>query len=121
MVILLGTTVVNLISSSSYDYFEKQVQDFYNKYELDNTISCDFKVGNNNKLTPDGIDKIVSIYENRTEIEYYSHLADYEEIKKAKFDLSVSTYVKSKGNKKKIDIDSLNLEIDEIVDEENKL
>jgi type I restriction enzyme M protein len=79
------------------------------------------KVGNNNKLTPDGINKIISIYEKRTSIEFYSHLADYEEIKKAKFDLSVSTYVKSKGNKKKIDIDSLNLEIDEIVDEENKL
>ena len=46
----MGNTVVNLISSSSYDYFEKQVQDFYNKYELDNTISCDFKVGNNNTL-----------------------------------------------------------------------
>lgn len=79
------------------------------------------KVGNNNRLTDEGIKKILKTYETKDEIEYFSYLAGYDEIKDAKFDLSVASYVKSKDRRRIIDINSLNLKIESIVAEEEKL
>ena len=46
---------------------------------IDASNEC-IKVTNNNKLTPDNIDRIVDTYANRAEIAHFSHLAASEEI-----------------------------------------
>lgn len=79
------------------------------------------KVGNNNRLTSDNIEKIMNAYESRNEIEHFSHLATYEEIKAAKFDLAVATYVKNRTPKVDLDIENLNEQIENIVAEEDRL
>lgn len=89
------------------------------------------KATNNNKLSKENIDKIVDIWSKREDVEYLSKLADYEEIKKENYNLSVSTYVEQEDTREKIDINELNLnlkgivsridvlrkEIDQIIDE----
>jgi type I restriction enzyme M protein len=79
------------------------------------------KVTNNNKLTPENIDHIVDVFANREEIEYFSHLADYDEIKENDYNLSVSTYVEAKDTREVIDIVKLNAEIAQIVLRESEL
>lgn len=79
------------------------------------------KATNSNKLTEDNIQKIVETFKNRTEVEYFSKKATYEEIKNKDFNLSVNNYVAKKEVKEEIDIDSLNKQIDEIVAKENEL
>ena len=79
------------------------------------------KVTNNNKLTPENIDKIVDIFTKREEVEHFAHLASYDEIKGNDFNLSVSTYVEAEDTREKIDIVKLNAEIKEIVAREQVL
>lgn len=73
------------------------------------------KVTNNNKLTEENINRIVDTFANREEIEHFSHLATYEEIKENDYNLSVSMYVEEEDTREKIDIVKLNAEIKEIV------
>lgn len=87
---------------------------------IDATNEC-IKVTNNNRLTQENIDKIVNTYANRDEIEHFSYLADYEEVKENEYTISVSTYVEPEDTREKIDIVKLNAEIDEIVARENIL
>lgn len=79
------------------------------------------KVTNNNKLTPENIDKIVDIFTKREEVEHVAHLASYDEIKGNDYNLSVSTYVEAEDTREKIDIVKLNAEIKEIVAREQVL
>lgn len=79
------------------------------------------KVTNNNKLTQDNIDNIVDCFENRSEIQHFSHLATYEEVSKNDYNLSVSIYVEAVDTREKIDIVKLNAEIKEIVSREETL
>ncbi|MDY5437155.1 N-6 DNA methylase [Peptostreptococcus porci] len=51
------------------------------------------KVNKFNKLEEKHIEKIVSVYKNRLEVEKYSHIATYEEIEKNEFNLSIPRYV----------------------------
>ena len=87
---------------------------------IDATNEC-VKVTNNNKLTPDNITKIVDIFASREEIKHFSHLADYEDIEKNNYNLSVSTYVEPEDTREQIDIVKLNAEIKEIVARERVL
>ena len=87
---------------------------------IDATKEC-IKVTNNNKLTPENIDRIVDIFANRTEEQYFSRLAAYEEIKEQEYNLSVSTYVEAEDTREKIDIVQLNAEIAQIVAREEVL
>lgn len=87
---------------------------------IDASGEC-IKVTNNNKLTPENIDRIVATYANRTEIPHFSHLAAFEEVEKNDFNLSVSTYVEQEDKREKIDIVKLNAEIEKIVKRENAL
>lgn len=87
---------------------------------IDATDEC-IKVTNNNKLTPDNIDRIVEVFAKREEIEHFSHLADYDEVVKNDYNLSVSTYVEAKDTREVIDIVKLNAEIKEIVAREQVL
>lgn len=51
------------------------------------------KDGKLNKLADENIEKIVSVYKNRLEVNKYSHLATYEEIKENDFNLNIPRYV----------------------------
>lgn len=87
---------------------------------IDATKEC-IKVTNNNKLTPQNIDRIVDTFANRTEEAHFSHLASFEEIAEQEYNLSVSTYVEAEDTREKIDIRQLNAEIAKIVAREEKL
>ncbi len=73
------------------------------------------KVTNNNKLTPENIDRIVDVFSKHEEIQHFSHLATYEEVAGNNYNLSVSTYVEAEDTREKIDIVKLNAEINDIV------
>ena len=87
---------------------------------IDASGEC-IKVTNNNKLTQENIEHIVSTFAERTENEHFSHLASFEEIEGNDYNLSVSTYVEAEDTKEKIDIVKLNAEIEEIVAHEQVL
>lgn len=87
---------------------------------IDATEQC-IKVTNNNRLTDENIAKIVEIFSNRVDEEYFSRLVSYDEVKEQNFNLSVSTYVEQKDLREKIDIVKLNAEIQEIVAREQVL
>lgn len=46
-----------------------------------------------NKLRKEDIDKIISTYEKREDVERYAHLADYKEIEENDFNLNITRYV----------------------------
>lgn len=87
---------------------------------IDASSEC-VKVTNNNKLTPENINKIVNIFAQRAEEAHFSHLAEYSEVQENDYNLSVSTYVEAKDTREKIDIVKLNAEIAQIVARENEL
>lgn len=87
---------------------------------IDASSEC-VKVTNNNKLTPENINKIVDTFAQRAEKEHFSHLAEYSEVQENDYNLSVSTYVEAKDTREKIDIVKLNAEIAQIVARENEL
>lgn len=87
---------------------------------IDASKEC-IKVTNNNKLTPENINRIVGAYTKREDEEHFSHLASLEEIAENNYNLSVSTYVEAEDTREKIDIKKLNAEIDEIVAREQTL
>ncbi|MEG1277451.1 MAG: type I restriction-modification system subunit M [Cellulosilyticaceae bacterium] len=87
---------------------------------IDASNEC-IKVTNNNKLTPNNIERIVNIFANREEVKHFSHLASYEEVVENEYNLSVSTYVEAEDTREKVDIVQLNAEIERIVARENEL
>lgn len=87
---------------------------------IDASSEC-VKLTNNNKLTPENINKIVDTFAQRTEEAHFSHLAEYSEVQENDYNLSVSTYVEAKDTREKIDIVKLNAEIAQIVARENEL
>ena len=87
---------------------------------IDASSEC-IKVTNNNKLTPENINKIVDTFAQRTEEAHFSHLAEYSKVQENDYNLSVSTYVEAKDTREKIDIVKLNAEIAQIVARENEL
>ena len=87
---------------------------------IDASAEC-IKVTNNNKLTSENIDRIISTFAERKEIAHFSHLAQQSEIIGNDYNLSVSTYVEAEDTREKIDIVKLNAEIEEIVKREDLL
>ncbi|MBQ5847175.1 MAG: type I restriction-modification system subunit M, partial [Selenomonadaceae bacterium] len=87
---------------------------------IDATKEC-IKVTNNNRLTEDNLQKIVSAFAKREEIKHFSHVASYEEIAENDYNLSVSTYVEAEDTREVINIKELNAEIEEIVLREAEL
>ena len=73
------------------------------------------KETNNNILQPENIEKIVSEFREKTDVEYFARLVDNSEIAENDYNLSVSTYVEKEDTREKIDIDVLNKEIEETV------
>ncbi|MBR1428708.1 MAG: type I restriction-modification system subunit M, partial [Rickettsiales bacterium] len=72
--------------------------------------------GNKNKLSKENIDTILKAYIERKEVPNFVKIATIEEIKEKDFNLSVSTYVEKKDTREKVDIVTLNKEIDECVE-----
>lgn len=83
-----------------------------NKVLFIDAINECIKVTNNNKLTQENIDNIVNAYSERKEIEYFVHLASFDEIDEHDYNLSVGLYVESTEQKEMIDIDELESQID---------
>ena len=79
------------------------------------------KVTNNNRLTPENIERIVDTFAGRAEVAHFSHLAAYEEIRGQEYNLSCSTYVEQEDTREIIDITALNAEIERIVAREQVL
>lgn len=77
--------------------------------------SRDFIQGKNqNTLSEEHLEKIVKTYKNREVIEKYSYLAQFEEIKENDFNLNIPRYVDTFEEEEEIDIDSVQLEIDQL-------
>jgi len=74
-----------------------------------------------NKLRKDDIDKIVTTYKNKEEINKYSHFADINEIKKNDFNLNIKRYVNTYEEKEKINIEDTIKQINKIESEIEKL
>ena len=79
------------------------------------------KITNNNKLTQENIEKILSAFTNKNDIDHFSRLVPNKEIEEHDYNLSVSTYVEQEDTREIIDIVVLNKEIKEIVAREQVL
>lgn len=73
------------------------------------------KETNNNVLEPKSIEKIVTAFRDRDDIEHFSKQVDNSKIAENDYNLSVSTYVEKEDTREKIDINELNREIAETV------
>ncbi|MFP5527927.1 type I restriction-modification system subunit M [Peptococcus simiae] len=73
------------------------------------------KETNNNILEEKNIDKIVTIFSQKTDTQYFSRYVPLAEIEENDYNLSVSTYVEKEDTREKIDIKALNREIAETV------
>ena len=109
-----------VLGTMFYRYISENLCNYINSGEIDATSEC-VKVTNNNKLTPENIDRIVDVFAKREEVEHFAHLASYEEVSGNDYNLSVSTYVEAEDTREKIDIVKLNAEIKEIVAREQVL
>ena len=84
--------------------------------------SRDYQAGKNqNILLDDHMEKIITAYEKRAEIEKYAHLASYEELKENNFNLNIPRYVDTFEEEEEIDIFALEQEIEENAQRINKL
>ncbi len=79
------------------------------------------KITNNNKLTDENIQNILSIYEKKDEIQYISKLVPNGDVAEEDYNLSVSTYVEIEDTREKVDIKVLNKDIEEIVKRQEAL
>ena len=69
------------------------------------------KENNNNVLLDEHIEKILSVFDSKENIDHFAQLVDNEKIAENDYNLSVSSYVELKDTREKIDIDQLNAEI----------
>ncbi len=79
------------------------------------------KVGSDNKLTNENIEKILEYVKERKDVEYAVRLAPNSEVAGQGYNLSVSTYVESEDIREKVDIKELNADIKKIVAHEQEL
>lgn len=70
-----------------------------------------------NQLRDQDLDKIVSTFENFSEVDKYAHRATLEEIKEAEFNLNIPRYVDTFEEEEEIDIAAVQQEIDQLESE----
>lgn len=88
------------------------------KYVLFIDASREFVSGKNqNTLSSEHISKIVETYKKRSEIEKYSHLATFNEIKENDFNLNIPRYVDTFEEEPEIDIAATQKRISELEQE----
>ena len=73
------------------------------------------KETNNNILTDEHINQILTLFANKTDIPHQVAMVDYDTIKASDYNLAVSSYVEAKDTREVIDIDVLNEEIRQTV------
>jgi type I restriction enzyme M protein len=88
-------TLTQFINASGEDFFKKDT--------------------NNNILLPEHIDRIVSIFERKVELQYVATSVDNATIAENDYNLSVSSYVEAEDKREVIDIVKLNAEVAETV------
>ena len=66
---------------------------------------------NQNSLSEDHINKIVDTYKNRRELEKYSHLATFDEIKENDFNLNIPRYVDTFEEEEEVDLAKVKADI----------
>lgn len=83
------------------------------------------KVGNQNRLTNENIEKIFDTYKSRKEIDSYSHRANIKEIKENDYNLNIPRYVDTFEEEKIVDINVVSKELKKLhtdeVDLQNKI
>lgn len=73
------------------------------------------KETNNNILTDEHINQILTLFANKTDVPHQVAMVDYDTIKASDYNLAVSSYVEAKDTREVIDIDVLNEEIRQTV------
>ena len=97
------------------------------KSKKDNAVlfidaSAEFvRSGNKNKLAPENLEKILSAYAERKDVEHFTKLVPATEILENGCNISVSSYVEQEDTREEIDIVKLNAEIEAIVAREQQL
>lgn len=79
------------------------------------------KVTNNNVLTDAHIEKIIGMFDSKADVPHVAVSIDNSKIAENDYNLSVSAYVEAKNNREKINIATLNEEVEKTVDKIDKL
>lgn len=87
---------------------------------IDATNECKRTTGNN-KLEDKNIARIVSVFTQRSDEEFFSKLVTYDEVVDNNYNLSVNTYVKQEDTREIINIAEINESIKDIVKREEIL
>ena len=87
---------------------------------IDSSKNC-IKKSKQNDMNEEHINKIISTYRERKEIEKYSHLASYEEIVENDYNLNIPRYVDTSEEKKLPDLKEVVKDIIEIDNEIEKV
>ena len=88
-------TTTQFIDASGEDFFKKET--------------------NNNVLLHEHIDRIISIFGNKEELQYVATSVNNKQIEENDYNLSVSSYVEAEDKREVIDIAKLNAEVAETV------
>lgn len=94
----------------------KKNKDDNNVVFIDGSNEYD-KGKNQNVLRDEDIEKIVTTYNNRKEVEKYCHIASFDEIKENDFNLNIPRYIYTFEEEEKVDMNSLKDEIRNIENE----
>lgn len=79
--------------------------------------SNDFeKVGNQNKLTEQNIDKIIDTYQERKTIDKYSYVAKIDEVKENDYNLNIPRYVDTFEEEEQIDLKAVSKELRKVAE-----
>ncbi len=94
-----------------------------NKTQFIDASGEDFfkKVTNNNLLEDKHIERIMEIFDSKTDVEYVAVSIDNNQIAENEYNLSVSSYVQAKDNRETVDIATLNAAIYKTVERINTL
>lgn len=79
------------------------------------------KETNNNLLTDDHIAQMMQVFESKADIDHFAKSVDYDDIVKAEYNLSVSSYVEAKDTREVVNIAQLNAEIETTIAKINQL
>ena len=90
--------------------FKKCREDSENVLFIDASNEFD-KAKNQNNLTDENLEKIISTYKNRTELEKYSHNATLKEIAENDYNLNIPRYVDTFEEEESIDLDAVSNEL----------
>lgn len=74
------------------------------------------KAKNQNKLTPEHIEKIVDTYKNREDVEKYAHVASLDEIKENEYNLNIPRYVDTFEEEEEVDL----AEVQRLIEQDEK-